>query len=225
MKKLTALILALIMLLSCAVTAMADVDRSFFTSEAEEGWISIIYNSANTNAFISSGLGWSYLIFDHPNAHPDFGSGTEFDIILIDYFTADIQPVLRLWIRYFATEYLHIYAVSFEVDGVTYRFDNVGSPERIYIQEGVYRENPLIIFSEDQIDFIIALFDYMKKLNSTGNLADASIRLTLHGDKNVTVMLDENFLADFFVVANSFMEAGCRDYMDDYDGTKMTVIK
>lgn len=225
MKKLTALILALVMLLSCAVSALASVDRSVFTSDEAQQLIRLEYNSDNTNAYVESKLSRSYLKFEHPNAHPDYGSGTEFDIILVDYFTADVLPAMRLWIRYHATEYLHIYAVSFEVDGVTYRFDNVGSPERMYVEDGVYCEDPLIIFSEDELDFPLALLAYMDKLGGLDHLDNASVKLTLHGDKNVTVTLDSSFLLDFFCVINFFVESGCRDYMDDYDGTKMTVIK
>ena len=169
MKKLTALILALIMLLSCAVTAMAEFDRSVLTDETAQSLIVLEFDETNTNAYIESRLERSALAFDHPNAHPDEPSLVEFDMIVLDYHTDNPYPALRLWVRYRGTEYLYIDGISFEVDGLTYRFDGVGDPSRIYDENGKYSENALVVFGLNQSLLISGLLGYMQQMADAGH--------------------------------------------------------
>ena len=225
MKKLTALILALIMLLSCAVTAMAEFDRSVLTDETAQSLIVLEFDETNTNAYIESRLERSALAFDHPNAHPDEPSLVEFDMIVLDYHTDDPYPALRLWVRYRGTEYLYIDGISFEVDGLTYRFDVVGDPSRIYDENGKYSENALVVFGLNQSLLISGLLGYMQQFDGIDQLEGASVKMILHGATDVEVTLNQAFLLDFLTVANFYATSGSMDYMVGIEGTAMTITE
>lgn len=225
MKKLIALLTALLMLASCAMTALAELDRSVFTDETAESLIVLEFNDAGTNAYIESRLERSALAFDHPNALPDEPSVAEFDMLILDYNTDEPFPALRLWVRYRGTEYLYIDGISFEVDGVTYRFDGVGDPSRIYDENGKYAENALIVFGLDQSLFISALLGYMQQFGGLDQMEDASIKMTLHGATDVTVTLNQAFLLDFLTVVNFHVTSGSMDYMPAIEGTKMSITQ
>lgn len=223
MKKLTALILTLVMLASCAMSALAEFDRSVLTDETAQNLIVMEFDESNTNAYIESRLERSALAFDHPNALPDEPSVAEFDMLVLDYHTDSPFPALRLWVRYRGTEYLYIDGISFEVDGLTYRFDGVGDPSRIYDENGRYAENALVVFGLNQSLLISGLLGYMQQFDGIDQMEGASVKMILHGTKDVEVTLNQAFLLDFLTVINFYVNSGSMDYMVGIEGTTMTI--
>ena len=127
--------------------------------------------------------------------------------------------------RYRGTEYLYIDGISFEVDGLTYRFDGVGDPSRIYDENGKYSENALVVFGLNQSLLISGLLGYMQQFDGIDQLEGASVKMILHGATDVEVTLNQAFLLDFLTVANFYATSGSMDYMVGIEGTAMTITE
>ena len=223
MKKLIALVLAVMMLASCAASA-EDVRMRFESDEAQQVtgmWV----DETGSMAIIISRLDRNELVFDHPHACPGTPSSTEFDILVMNYHADDILPVLRLWVNYHADEALNISAVSFDVDGKVFRFDEVSQPGTTTVRDGVYMESPMIVLGVGQLEFILALEMYVERLNESDGVLSGFVTMTLHGDTDVTVTLDASFLVDYLSVMRVLNSATALVYMQYVEGTPMTIIE
>ena len=225
MKKLTSFVLALIVLMMCPLMAMAEgFDRSVLTGEYFESVATLDPSEDGTAAFVESQLTAQNRSFTTPYEHDAYYNTTLWDMLVLDYDTSDPSPRLRMWVRYYGTQYANIEGISFELEGKTYTFTGVSDEARKQLIEdkGAYNERALIIFSVDNLEFLVALENYCESFESVEEMDANPITMILHGDEDITVSLDSGFMVDFLIVSDLFIECGGLDYLQDANGTAMT---
>ena len=224
MKKLTSLFLALVILM-CPLMAMAE---TFFTSalkgEYFESATTLDISDDGTAAFVESQLSAADRSFSTPFEHPEYYNVTLWDMLVLDYNTDAPSPRLRVWVRYYGTQYLNIEGVSFVLDGTTYTFTGVASDSRKQhiADKDAYNERALIIFDTENLAFLTALESYCMQYDTVAEMDAHPITMILHGDTDVTVSLDSGFMLDFRIIAGRFIEAGGLDYLQYAGGNPMT---
>lgn len=224
MKKLIALVLAVLMTAVCAASALAEINFDYLNQGGQNGLIAISVSSDGADAYIETTLPRTNFRFEHPYTHPGYFSATEFDFIILDYATENPMPVMRLWIRYFGTQFMNVEDVSFVIDGVTYRFHAAGGEDRRQLVEGkVYAETPAIIFSAEHIAFLEALTNHASGAASLAELEARPVTMILHGDTDVEVTLGSGFMLDFLGVWSYYANSGCMMYLSGIQGTEMSV--
>ena len=224
MKKLIALALAAVMLASCAASALAEIDLDHLIQGMNNGLITLSQDASGADLYMETTLPRTTFRFEHPFTHPAYFSATEFDVLILDYATAEAMPVLRLWIRYFGTQFMNIEAVSFVIDGVAYRFDGISSPDRRQLLEGkAYAEVPGIIFGADHLPFLEALLAHGTAVGTVAELDANPIKMILHGDQDYEVVLGSGFVLDFLGVWSYYVNSGCGNYIYGIQGSPMTV--
>lgn len=224
MKKLTSLFLALVILM-CPLMAMAEsFNKSVLKGEYFDSVATLDISDDGTAAFVETQLTAANRSFSTPYEHPDYYNVTLWDMLVLDYNTSDPSPRLRVWVRYYGTQYLNIEGVSFVLDGTTYTFTDVASDSRKQhiADKDAYNERALIIFDTENLEFLAALEGYCESFDSVEEMDAHPITMILHGDTDVTVSLDSGFMLDFLIVSDLFIEAGGLDYLQYAGGNPMT---
>ncbi len=215
MKKAAAFLLAL-----CLLTgfALAEVDLSYvrespniFTVEDDDPELIYIYDTYSAED----------LHFIHAHESDYRWSFTYFELAILDG-EMPIYPMMR--VIYNADDPLNLHAVSFDVDGTRYTFD-VSDSVNTEKDEQSTTESAIIFFSSENFAFLNALTAVTDRYGTAEEMRTVRINAVLHGDEDLTVTLNENFLLDFWlVVEDAFKEMGGMSALDDVDlTTDMTV--
>ncbi len=221
MRKTFALLLALTLLCAC-FPALAEIDLTYVRENTR--YFTMDVNTDEDVAFITANLSVEDRSFVHKYESDTRYSFTEFDLLAIDYSKPSIYIVPRLWIYYAADEYLMIDSVSFNIDGTRYTFTDVGSADRRTRDDNGCIEKLLIKFSNENLDFLVALANYIKPFDTYDKLkSNAKITMTLHGREDVTVDLTGDFFLDFkVVITGAFLEVDGFSTIDQVIATPMT---
>ena len=224
MKKFASLFLALIILL-CPLMAMAEsFDKSVLKGEYFDSVATLDISDDGTAAFVESQLSASNRSFSTPYEHSAYYNTTLWDMLVLDYNTSNPSPRLRVWTRYYGTQYANIEGISFVLNGTTYTFTDVSSDSRKqYISDDkAYNERALIIFDMENIGFLVELENYCESFETVDEMNEHPITMILHGDTDITVSLGSGFMVDFLIISDLFIEAGGLDYLQYAGGNPMT---
>ena len=225
MKKLVSLIIALLVM-ACPMMAMAgSFDGSVFQGLYFSSIATLDLNEDGSVAFVESQLTAATRSFTTPYEHPRYYNSTLWDIVIPRYDTGNPAPRIRLWIRYYGTQFANIEGVSFQLNGKTYTFTGVSDPERQTYkeEEDAYTERLLIIFDDQSLDFIAEMEAYCENCNTVEAMNEHPITMILHGDEDIVITLGSGFMSDFMIIKELFIDCGGLDYLKDGGGNTMIV--
>ena len=227
MKKIVALVLALVFSIGCAAADNKSFDAGFFADNAslfsvtvpegeDSAFIEIRDMSAGSRAFVTPYDSETYYSTVYP------------ELMITDYMAEDAQnAAFRIWIRYRGTKHLNISTVSFLLDGIEYRFLDVTTPDWTATKEdGTAAEDAMIMLGRDisNATFFAGLLakamEYMeaKVMNQETSLPEAA--LILHGDEDVETALPSAFWEEMAVFALSLDEINGFQFLTrNYTGT------
>lgn len=140
--------------------------------------------------------------FEHENSSNAYYSFFCNDWIVLNYDSSNPTPLRRLWIYYSSSEPIEAQAVTFSFANTDYTFEQIYYPYSSLSKydNGDSRQDIVIIFGKDNIDFIYDLVDYVLQTENLATdeiLALPQIKVTFHGTKNITTELPNTFLMDF----------------------------
>ena len=219
--------MTLLLALCCAflpVFAHAE-SRDFSYVKARSETLDFNVDEERSLAFISSRLSSADLSFSHPDELEDYYSYTYFDVLANSSSEDDRYTLMRLWIVYSGPNYQHFNRVSFRIpngDGeVTYTFMLTDlDVTREMLSGGVYEEM-VIRFGERGLPFLAELEKLAKEAGSFKAMEEKQIHMTLHGDEEVEVQLTGEFLMDFALVKDAFVQIGGLDDIGIVHETEM----
>lgn len=224
MKKVLSLVLALLLACSLASAAFAaSLDLTTITDNPK--LFSLEPSDDGEAAFIESQLSVKNRSYVHKYESANRYSSTQWDILIVNYNTADAYPVLRLWVNYCADNYLNITSVSFIVDGKEYLFTGISDPEKWHEKdEKGAIENVLIKFGTSNLQFPVALENIFSGSDDVVATAEkAKCTMILHGDEDIEVELGEGFFLDFLTIKLGFTNMNGLDFLDKPIASKMEV--
>ncbi len=227
MKRIAALLMTAVLLFA-AMPALADekLDLSVFRDNPTLYTIDV--NTEDDVAFVESALSAKDRSFVHKYESENRYNTTKFDILVVDYLQSDPYPIFRLWISYCSDDsYMNINTASIIFNGKKYTFSGIADKDWYYHDEKGYREDVLIKFGMDNVEF---LTDLEKAL---GDDSDASAmikaaetmkaKLILHGRENIEAELGEGFFLDFLLIKAGFMRCNGVQYLEKANATEMKV--
>ena len=222
MKKLCALVLFLSLVLVGSVSlATSTIDLSYFRENSN--LYSIDVNNDSEVAFITTTLNAASRCFHHDNEHDQYYSTFESDILVHDYFSSEPYGVMRIWINYFAKDFLNINSVTFQIGGKDYTFTGCCENDwKVKLDNGGVEEQALIIASDSNWDFWSALIDILDPLLENGLDDFTPIPVILHGSRDVTITMDAGAAVDFASIVIGAGSSGVKS-ADAGTGTKLTV--
>ena len=223
MKK--ALCLTLVLAL-CLPLAAAAEGFDLSPVQALTDYFTIDVDTEANAAFVETQLTAADRSFVHEFENDIYYSSTQFDLLAVHYNEPDCYPVFRLWIDYWAYDFLKIDSVTFELDGVKYTFSGVSKDEwrTSHGSEGI-NESLLIKFGMENIAFPAALEHAMNSIdNDLDRVGELNITLTLHGTTDVTVRLGDGFWVDFAAMKLAWSLSGgmTTEYLRKANSTEMT---
>ena len=219
--RILASILALVLALN-AGAALAEFDMSVIR---ENKYLKIDVDKDSDVAYIESTFSAKDCSFTHDNDSPTRYSVTEFDILMINYFSSGTYPILRLWM-YVSTESQFYYynSVSFTVKDKTYTFSDVSNKDWFDQGDKYYEQQLLIKFGPKSLDFLLALFELAGEGFEAGSFDDIHIPVVFHGTKDINGTLDKGFLVEYYLLISAFIEAGGLDYLDKVMETSVNAV-
>lgn len=223
MKKLLALVLALV--LSCCALSAAFADVDLTTVRENSNLFTLDVSDDGTAAFIESQLTVATRSFVHKYESDNRYSSTQWDVLLVNYDTPDVYPVFRLWVNYCADEYLNLKSVSFIFDGKEYLFTGVSEDAEWHRKDekGVI-EQALIKFGTSNLAFPAALENIFSGVDDIQAAAQsAKCTMILHGDEDIEVELGEGFFMDFLGVKLAYTGINGLDYADKAIASTMEI--
>ena len=233
MKKLTALLLTLMMLIPAAACGLAEtdtikIDLSGLDMYLDEDMVEIVpFSDGSARATIYSTISVKDRAFVHKYDSDVNYSFTEADIILLNYGTDDMAAYLRWWITYCADNgYQNITSADFYLNGLKYTFTGIDVPALKTDGNGSYEENLVVLFDINNVAF---LGDVMELYNQAWSGAipeeECRIRMVLHGDEDLEAELGMKSLEDLSTLTVCLSAINGYDVLleEDPDATSMTV--
>ena len=155
--------------------------------------------------------------FEHENSSNTYYSFFYNDWIVLNYDSSDPTPLRRLWIYYSSSEPIEAQAVTFSFADTDYTFEQIYYPNSSLSKydNGDSRQDIVIIFGKDNIDFIYDLIDYVLQTENATTaeiLALPKVKVTFHGTKDITTELPNTFLLDF--IDTSLIPLGDMSFID-----------
>ena len=200
MKKIVALVLALVFSIGCAAADNKSFDAGFFADNAslfsvtvpegeDSAFIEIRDMSAGSRAFVTPYDSETYYSTVYP------------ELMITNYTAEDAQnAAFRIWIRYRGTKHLNISTVSFLLDGIEYRFLDVTTPDWTATKEdGTAAEDAMIMLGKDisNATFFAGLLakavEYAGTKTEDQETALPEMTMILHGEEDVEVTLPAAF--------------------------------
>lgn len=220
MKKL-ALLLALVLLMTCASGALAEVDLSEVHENPNIFTLDVLDSGV---AVVETTMSVQLRSFTHKYESDAYYSSTQFDFAVVNYGQSTAYVVQRLWIS-FATndDFMDIDSVTFHVGGQDFTFTDITDPEWYTRTEKGCMQRVMIKFGRSNLAFLAALEKCVPDDPMQLSETDGLITMTLHGLEDVEVSLTSGFLTDFAVIKEAFLEANGGDYLDKASATPMTI--
>ena len=207
MKKLSAFILAVIMVLFTVSSAFATntLDLSVFR---DSNLFEISVDSDQEIAFITTTLSLDNRSFTHELESDVRYNSFESDVLVLNYYSSAPYGILRTWIHYCADEFLDITSVSIYLGDKIYTFSGIADADWHYEYDDGIQESVLIKYGSDEesIDFLAAVEDEIEKYGAD-NSYSPEIKMILHGTKDVTASVGFGPLLDLYAVAIKFLNA------------------
>lgn len=221
MKRLLAIILAVIMMSAILCGALAELDLSYIRENPDLYTIDV--SDSGEAAFIETALNTAGRSFTHKYESANRYNSTKFDILVLDYLKTSAYPVMRLWITYCADDnYMNINSVSFIIDGTKYTFSGVADPEWYTKDDSGYMEQILIRFNQENISFLAAMIGQITGDGDFDQLLEsAECKMILHGREDIEVDLGQGFFLDYYAIANAMLQIDGFEYLDKSVGTTM----
>lgn len=225
MKKTVAVFLSLVFVLGACSPALADkFDLSALRSNE---YLDIDVDVEKEIALVESNFSVKDRSFSHPNESSTQYSFTKFDMLIIDYFGTDPYPIWRLWLTLSTqNQFYYITSVTFTIDNKEYTFSGVSDKDWFYTEENSCRQELLIKFGKENLDFLRAMQTLVKKIY--GNMdsleevfSTIKIPIVFHGTKDIEAELDIDFLMEFMIFMYGFINCNGFDYIDYSNGTEM----
>lgn len=212
-------LVALLLMVSLLLTASAALALDLSYVEENPDLFTIEPNEESAVAFIESTLTASQREFHHQNDSEYYRSVTQFDILVLEYGTDNAYPVWRLWISYVEDEkFQNFDSITFVVDGASYTFTEVSSPDWVEETTTSCFEDMMIKIGVGNLSFAAALETYCNNLET---MEDFTATMILHGEEDITVELGEGFASDFLWTKAAYTKMGGFNTVGGVVGTTM----
>ena len=177
-------------------------------------------------ALIESVLPAESLTFIHENESPAQYSSTRFDVLVIDYFSADSYPIWRLWLNILTKDtFYYITSVSITIDEEEFTFSGIADKDWFYAKDNSYLQRMLVKFGYENLEFLVALENFVNRHVSYDDVMDTSIPIVFHGTDDISAELGPGFLLEFLAFKRALVSSNGVDYLDKVDATTMKVKK
>ena len=228
MKKLLALLTACLLLVLTASSAFAGtIDMSYVEDNSDV----FVIDPADdgTAIFIETVLTAEERHFQHAYESDYYWSSTQFDVLCLGMDSDEQYPVWRCWIIFANdTAYRHIDSATFVFNGISYTFTDIDDPEEwCYTRSNddgttSYMEELLIKFGMDNLEFPAAMEADRDSLPR--DLSGCDCKLILHAaDEDITVSLRPEFVWDFKLTMDAYIELGGLDTIDLVIPSRMSI--
>ena len=219
MKKLVALIAVLMLAMTVSTAFAATLDLSYPLNKPDV--YTVEPSEDGSVVFIETVLTASDRHFTHKYESDYYWSSTQFDVLGLGYGEDYGYPVWRVWVI-FANDigYQNINSVTFVVQGTSYTFTDISDPDWQNKLNNSYLEECLIKFGMDNLEFVVALEQYV---NSLEDVDDFTATLILHGDEDIEVTLGGAFALDFALTKQCYLEMNGLDTISEVTATPMTI--
>ena len=211
MKRIAALVLSLVLAVSCAAASEegaeaaqppAVFDTGYFEQETS---FTVTKSDDGQTAFIMAGLPAEQTAFTTPYESDTYVSAVFPDIIVSDYASGAPSPHFRVWIRYRGTRPLNVTSVSFKSADKEYLFTDVAREEWTAVREdGTAAQDLLIVLGSDRNNaecFASCLLapgmEYFSARYGSGkdnpDATKPALVMVLHGDEEIEAELPDVF--------------------------------
>lgn len=227
MKKVLSFLLSAILLVSLCVPALAESKFDFSYVKENSSIYEISVDSDQDCAFITTTLSVSDRSFTHELDSSTRYSSFQSDILVNDYYGKTPHGIFRTWITYAADEELNITSVSFFLDDKEYIFSGIGDKKWHYQFDDGIIEQVLIIFdnSSEHVEFLSALAEVAQQaINNLGedDAEPCSVKMVLHGTKDVTATVEDGPLLDWVTVFLAFINSNGN--LNDTSGSTLKIV-
>lgn len=163
-------------------------------------------NTDSGSAFITTKLPTKDVSFTHKYESDYTYSTINSDILVLDYYKTDRQPVFRTWIYYNGSKPLYFHSVSFELDGKKYMFSEVGDKDWVKQNDNDYSEQLLIRYGKNNSEFFSSVLvdSLLYAMSEDENKVAPEMKMTLHGIEDIEVTVPEGFWTDFMLLGLPF---------------------
>ena len=232
MKRIIALVLALVFSIGCAAADNKSFNAGFFTDN--DSYFEFTVPEDGNSAFIEvKGMSAGNRAFVTPYDSETYYSTVYPELMITDYTAEEAQnAAFRIWIRYRGTKHLNISTVSFILDGIEYRFLDVTKPDWTATKEdGTAAEDAMIMLGRDisNATFFAGLLakavEYMEAKVTDPETSLPEAALILHGEEDVETVLPRAFWEEMAVFALSLDEINGFQFLTrSYTGTPCEIL-
>ena len=206
-KEIIALLMSMLMLFS-AVSALADGEA--FTVDPYKNYDTLFKIDVDTDAgcaFVETQESAENLAFHHSYDVDGAISIIYSDILVLDYYKSSRTPIFRTWICYAGDTPHYFQSVTFEFEGKKYTFSDIGDPEWVEKKDYGYSEKLLIRYGKNNTEFFAAVLaaGLTYVADKSEDKKAPTMKMTLHGLKDIETEVPESFWLDFALLGVPFM--------------------
>ena len=242
MKRITALVLMLIMTVTMITAGLAEkteadesmakwFDTSCFTEN--KNYFRTDVSEDGQTAFIQTLVPAEKRAFTTPYENSLYYSAVFPELMVTGWPEEKEQvPFFRIWIRYRGTKQLNISAVSLFIDGTDYRFLDVNTPGWTAIKEdGTAAQDVQLVLGSASINatcFALLFSKAIEYAQAQMNDPEASkpdVTMVLIGDEKVNVDFPADFWSEMAVFAYSLESINGFPFLTSTAGTSCIIMK
>lgn len=242
MKRITALVLLLIMSLSLASIGSAEkleddksmikeFDASCFTENRD--YFRTDVSEDGQTAFIQTLVTAEKRAFTTPYENNLYYSAIFPELMITDWQIKKEQvPFFRIWIRYRGTKQLNINAVSLIIDGTDYRFLDVDTPGWNAIKDdGTAAQDVQLVLGSTPINatcfamLFSKAIEYTQTQMSDPQRPKPDVTMVLIGDDKVKVDIPSDFWSELAAFAYSLESINGFSFLTSTVGTPCMIMK
>ena len=241
MKRITALVLILIMTVSLTIAGFAEkteadeVSKDFKMSYYADSkdYFRIEISEDGQTAFIQTPATAENRAFSTPYENNLYYSAVFPELMITGLSDeAKQKPFFRIWIRYRGTMPLNIYSVSLVVDGTDYRFLDVNTPGWTAIKDdGTAAQDVQLVLGSGPINaacfamLFSKAMEYAQVKIEDPEASKPDATMILVGDEKVDVDLPDGFWSELAVFAYSLESINGFPFLTSTAGTPCIIMK
>ncbi len=234
MKKTVSLLLALLLAIGCLAGSLAEdasenvkFDLSVIKANEDAALSEDPDDPASAYVMLADGkLSMDTYAIAHGHESQKRYSLAEFDFLIRDYNTEDPFPVWRLWFTVFTEgQFYNFESVTLTLGGKDYTFTDVANENWYYdLGDGDYAQQLLVVFGANEMEFLIALEDFLEPMTSGTEVLDAKVPIVLHGTEDISGEISGGFLLQYMLFRSMYIDSKGLQLIDKVGySTPMTV--
>lgn len=227
MKKTVSLLLAVLLAAGCLAGALADEEKVDLTPIRNSEYVEIDVDE-DGDAYVEMKedmISTESCSITHTHESDELYSYFWYDFIIPDYNGTDPYPVMRIWFSVVtADQYYDFESFTITINGKNYTFTDVSNQNWYKITStNEYRQDLLLVFGGESIDFIIGMLDLSDTFESLEDVLAATIPIVLHGKEDIAGELHGGFILEFMLFESLFSSCNAINTLANFPGTPLAV--